>query len=66
MHILSIVIDIILAGYVTWEVLRFGPQYRQLKQDIANGDTPCAHPCVSEGHRFRMGQRPAGAACPWI
>lgn len=39
MHILSIVIDIILAGYVTWEVLRFGPQYRQLKQDIANGDT---------------------------
>ena len=39
MHILSIVIDIILAGYVTWEVLRFGPQYRQLKQDIANGDS---------------------------
>ena len=39
MHILSIVIDTILAGYVTWEVLRFGPQYRQLKQDIANGDS---------------------------
>ena len=39
MHILSIVIDIILAGYVSWEVLRFGPQYRQLKQDIANGDS---------------------------
>jgi len=39
MHILSIVIDIILAGYVTWEVLRFGPQYRQLKQDIADGDS---------------------------
>jgi uncharacterized protein len=39
MHILSFVIDLLLAGYVIREVLRFGSQYRQLKQDIANGDT---------------------------
>jgi membrane protease YdiL (CAAX protease family) len=39
MHILSLVIDVILAGYVIWEVIRFGSQYRQLKQDLANGDT---------------------------
>jgi membrane protease YdiL (CAAX protease family) len=38
MHMLSLVIDILLAGYVIWEVVRFGSQYRQLKQDIANGD----------------------------
>jgi uncharacterized protein len=38
MQILSFVIDIFLAAYVTREVLRFGAQYRQLKQDIANGD----------------------------
>jgi uncharacterized protein len=39
MHILSIVTDVVLAGYVVREVLRFGPEYRQLKRDIANGDT---------------------------
>jgi uncharacterized protein len=39
MHILSFVTDIFLTGYVVREVLRFGPEYRQLKRDIANGDT---------------------------
>jgi uncharacterized protein len=39
MHTLNSVIDIVLAGYVTWEVVRFGPQYRQLKLDLAKGDT---------------------------
>jgi len=39
MHTLNFVIDIVLAGYVTWEVVRFGPQYRQLKLDLAKGDT---------------------------
>lgn len=39
MHIVSLIIDIILAGYIGWEVLRFNRRYRQLKQDIANGDT---------------------------
>jgi uncharacterized protein len=38
MHILSFVIDIVLAAYVVREVIRFGPEYRQLKQDIAHGD----------------------------
>jgi uncharacterized protein len=38
MHVLSFATDIILAGYVVWEVVRFLPQYRQLKQAIANGD----------------------------
>lgn len=37
-HILSFVVDIFLAGYVIWEVVRFGPQYRRLKQAIAEGD----------------------------
>jgi membrane protease YdiL (CAAX protease family) len=39
MYFLSFVVDLVLAGYVIREVLRFGPQYRKLKQDIANGDT---------------------------
>ncbi len=39
MHILPVTIDIVLAGFIVWEVLRFVPRYRQLKQDIANGDT---------------------------
>ena len=38
MHMLSLVIDVALAGYVTAEVIRFGSQYRQLKRDIARGD----------------------------
>jgi membrane protease YdiL (CAAX protease family) len=39
MHPLTFIIDVVLAGYVTWEVVRFGPQYRQLKLDLAKGDT---------------------------
>jgi uncharacterized protein len=38
MNILSLAIDIILAAYIGWEVVRFIPRYRQLKQDIAKGD----------------------------
>jgi membrane protease YdiL (CAAX protease family) len=38
MHILSFIIDIVLAGYVIWEVVQFVPRYRQLKQAIAKGD----------------------------
>src|ERR1700682_4448550 len=38
MNILSFAIDIVLAGYVVWEVVRFLPEYRQLKQAIANRD----------------------------
>src|SRR5450755_332377 len=38
MHILSFIIDVILAGYVVWEVVQFVPRYRQLKQAVANGD----------------------------
>jgi uncharacterized protein len=36
-HLLSVAVDIILAGYIVWEVVRFPPRYRQLKQDIAGG-----------------------------
>lgn len=39
MHTLSFVIDIVLSAYVIREVVQFGAQYRQLKKDIANGDT---------------------------
>jgi membrane protease YdiL (CAAX protease family) len=39
MHTLSLATDFILAGYVVWEVVRFVPRYRQLKQALANGDT---------------------------
>ncbi len=38
MHTLNFVIDVVLAGYVIREVVRFGPQYRQLKLDLAKGD----------------------------
>jgi membrane protease YdiL (CAAX protease family) len=38
MHILSFIIDVILAGYVVWEVVQFVPRYRQLKHAVANGD----------------------------
>lgn len=37
LHLLSLAVDIILAGYIVWEVVRFPPRYRQLKQDIASG-----------------------------
>jgi membrane protease YdiL (CAAX protease family) len=39
MKILSSIIDLILAGYVIWEIIQFVPRFRKLKQDIANGDT---------------------------
>lgn len=39
MHILPVTIDLVLAGYIVWEVLRFVPRYRELKQEIANGNT---------------------------
>jgi uncharacterized protein len=38
MNLLSIVIDIVLAAYISWEIVAFRPRYRQLKQEIANGD----------------------------
>jgi CAAX protease family protein len=38
MHIVLFTLDILLAGYIGWEVLRFSARYRQLKQEIANGD----------------------------
>ena len=63
MRALTFVIDIVLAGYVIREVVRFGPQYRQLKLDLAKGDTRSAYPRLSPGDRFRMGQRSAGAPC---
>jgi membrane protease YdiL (CAAX protease family) len=37
MHALTVVINLVLASYVIWEVVRFGPQYRQLKLDLAKG-----------------------------
>jgi len=39
MRILSFILDIILAGYLGWEVFQFSGRYRQLKQEVANGDT---------------------------
>jgi membrane protease YdiL (CAAX protease family) len=38
MHILLLIIDVILAGFIAWEVVEFVPRYRQLKQAVANGD----------------------------
>jgi uncharacterized protein len=39
MQLFSIVVSIILAGYIGWEVIQFGSHYRQLRQALANGDT---------------------------
>ena len=39
MRILSLAVDLILTGYVIWEVTRFLPQYRQLKEALARGDS---------------------------
>lgn len=39
MHLLTLGINILLAGYIAWEVARFLPQYRQLKEALAQGDT---------------------------
>jgi uncharacterized protein len=55
MHILKTAVDIVLAGYVSWEVARFLPQYRQLKQAVANGD---------QGARMRVYVR--ALAFEWI
>lgn len=38
MQLFSAVVSIILAGYIGWEVVKFGPRYRQLKQELRNGD----------------------------
>jgi membrane protease YdiL (CAAX protease family) len=38
MHILSLTIDVVLAGYVIWEVVQFVPSYRLLKEAVARGD----------------------------
>jgi uncharacterized protein len=37
MHILSLMMDVVLAGYLVYEVVRFLPRFRQLKQEIAEG-----------------------------
>ena len=39
MQVLSIAVDVLLAGYVAWEVVSFVPRFRKLKQEIADGDT---------------------------
>jgi uncharacterized protein len=39
MHIVSHVIDVVLAAYIIWQVARFLPEYRRLKAAIAAGDT---------------------------
>ncbi len=39
MHILTLLLDVVLAVYIGREVILFVPRYRQLKQAIANGDT---------------------------
>ncbi len=39
MHTISLALNIVLAAYIVWEVIRFVPRYRRLKQQIANGDT---------------------------
>jgi uncharacterized protein len=38
MQILTIIVDAILAAYITREVIRFVPRYRQLKLALAQGD----------------------------
>jgi membrane protease YdiL (CAAX protease family) len=55
MHILALLLDVVLAGYVTWEVIQFVPRYRRLKQEIARGDT---------GARIRIYQN--ALAFEWI
>jgi membrane protease YdiL (CAAX protease family) len=39
MHLLSLMLDIVLACYVAWEVFWFNGRYRELKQEIAKGET---------------------------
>ena len=38
MQILSSLISVLLTGYLIWEIARFVPRFRKLKEDIANGD----------------------------
>jgi uncharacterized protein len=38
MHIVSLIVEVALVGYVVSEVVRFVPQYRRLKEAVANGD----------------------------
>ncbi|MFZ0962233.1 MAG: hypothetical protein WAO35_15140 [Terriglobia bacterium] len=45
MQILSLAVDVVLAGFIGWQVAQFVPRYRQLKQAIAAGE---------EGARTRM------------
>ena len=53
--VLWFAIDIALAGYVIWEVVRFGPQYRQLKLDLANGDMQARARVYRKAIRFEWG-----------
>jgi CAAX protease family protein len=39
MHIGSLMVEVVLTGFVVSEVVRFVPRYRQLKEAVANGDT---------------------------
>ncbi len=52
MHILSFVLDVILAGYVVWEIVQFVPRYRQLKQAVANGDAQARTHVYQRALRF--------------
>lgn len=38
MHIGSLILDTLLAGFIVWHVAQFFPRYRQLKQALAQGD----------------------------
>lgn len=38
MRVVSFIVDIVLAAYIGWQVIEFVPQYRQLKQAVANGE----------------------------
>jgi membrane protease YdiL (CAAX protease family) len=39
MRVVSLIVEVVLAGFVISEVVRFVPRYRQLKEAVANGDT---------------------------
>ncbi len=53
--VLWFAIDFVLAGYVIWEVVRCGPQYRQLKLDLANGDMQARARVYRKAIRFEWG-----------
>jgi membrane protease YdiL (CAAX protease family) len=52
MHILSLALDILLACYIAWEVLKFHPRYKKLKQSIADGDPDARLRIYREGLVF--------------